>query len=176
MEAVELEGTTHGLQLTNEARHRPQRGVGGLVGAPAAELVIEDPTAAIRQLPIWVDVVVRHPRPTVQAEQRHSALTHAAVPNAASWDFDHALTDPDGHGHQSFLRGGSHGSSGADDAVGTLFGRPFPQGPNTRSATPKSRRPHRYRKSHPARSQERDLLGPRADPQLLVNVAAFTAS
>src|SRR5436305_7214173 len=47
MDLLKCEGAAHYAELLDKTLHAPERGVAGLVGTPAAELIIEDDPASV---------------------------------------------------------------------------------------------------------------------------------
>ena len=91
VQAVEPESGPDLGQLLDEPLHRPQRRIVGAVGAPAAELVVEDHPAPAGQGFQGLQVVVGEAGPAVQAQQRRPALAHRAVPDPPARDLDGPL-------------------------------------------------------------------------------------
>src|SRR5262245_51993189 len=74
MDTSEFELPPHGLELLDEARHRPERGVVRAVGLTAAELVVKnDLPAIVRELAEADEVTVIGARAAVQPDERHLA-------------------------------------------------------------------------------------------------------
>ena len=67
MQAIEIEGRTDLGELLNEPVHVPQGEVVRAIRAPAAELVVEDDPAAVRQGFERLEVVVGEAGAAVQA-------------------------------------------------------------------------------------------------------------
>ncbi len=93
-----LERLAQRPQLVDEELDRPEVGIVRPVGAPTAELVVDDDAAAlVCQLLERLEVVVRGAGPAVEAHERDSALrAYVAVPRVEPAERDATLDDPHG--------------------------------------------------------------------------------
>ena len=93
MQAVEIEGRTDPGQFFHEPVHVPQGEIARAIRASAAELVVKNDPAAVRQGLERLEVMVGEAGSAVQAEQRDGDgfVAHGAVPDLAAGDLDVAL-------------------------------------------------------------------------------------
>ena len=88
---LQPERLSHRRHLCDRPLNGPETRVVRTIRSAAAELVVEDHHAFIGQVGQGVDVVVRHARPAMQAQERDAALANGLVPDPASWNLDRAF-------------------------------------------------------------------------------------
>jgi hypothetical protein len=95
VQAVKTEGRTDLGELLDEPVHVPQGEVVRAIRAPAAELVVEDDPAPVRQGFERLEIVVSEAGAAVQAEQRSrlGVVAHGAVPDLAAGNVKVTLFD-----------------------------------------------------------------------------------
>ena len=92
MHVVQSESRTDLGQFLHETVDDPQRVVVGTVGLAAAELVVEDDAAMVRQCLQRLQVMVCGAGTAVQAQQRRArAPANVVIPDPTAWDIDIAF-------------------------------------------------------------------------------------